>query len=365
MKRVLLQAGTPVFANNGIFRLGLNDMSQHWRALKRRLNDLDYDLATADDNSLENCEWIIFQDSASVDGLENTMGGLRTFIKKILKMEPPKTWPVRPLYSEAVKKNILDKLVLTLWENKVASPGNYDKRVWDKFKYILTWDDDLVDNKKFFKIFQPTPIRPTITERLAFEQKKLLVNISSNRYSHTSDELYSARRKTIAYFNSHHPKDFDLFGGRWGVPVTRLQQYLPWTVKQFACFRGITPDKIKTASKYKFALCYENTTNVRGYISEKIFDIIQSECVPIYWGADNVDEYIDPNAFVDKRRFKNDTELAKYLFSVTKEDHNKMILAGRRYLRGEKFKQFTPESFCDRIISLLKIAQTKPEKVWA
>ncbi len=355
MKKILVQGPGPKFANNAFFLRDTNDMSQHWRELRDRLGKLGYELSTADDNSLEDCERIIFLDSSSVDGIKYTPKNLKSWIKKFLEPKPKTPWPARNLYQEAMKNNMGDKLSLFLFEGNVVSPNNYDKKLWEKFETIFTWDDDLVDGKKFFKFFIPTPVRPVLTKVPSFHEKKLLVNISANRYYPVHNELYSARRKTSAYFSSHYSEDFDLFGARWHMAITRAQQLFPFLIPRFACWRGVTPDKIKTMSLYKFSLCYENISKVRGYISEKIFDTIQAGSVPIYWGADNIGQYVDPAVFVDRRKFKSDEDLARYLKSITEEEYNKMILAGQKYLDSDQFRQFTPGNFCDRVIEVLAI----------
>ena len=45
-------------------------------------------------------------------------------------------------------------------------------------------------------------------------------------------------------------------------------------------------DKLEYLKMYKFNLCPENSDN-KGYVTEKIFDAIQSGCIPIYWGSEN------------------------------------------------------------------------------
>ncbi|PSL46436.1 glycosyl transferase family 10 (putative fucosyltransferase) [Chitinophaga niastensis] len=45
-------------------------------------------------------------------------------------------------------------------------------------------------------------------------------------------------------------------------------------------------DKGKFIGSYKFNICPENT-NKEGYVTEKIFDAIKSNTIPIYWGSNN------------------------------------------------------------------------------
>ena len=96
-------------------------------------------------------------------------------------------------------------------------------------------------------------------------------------------------------------------------------------------------------------------SGTEGYVTEKIFDILQAGSVPIYWGAPNIETYVNPNAFIDRRDFKNDAALAVYLKNMKGGEYEKMILAGQEYLKTEQFKKFLPEYFCDRIIEVLNI----------
>ena len=71
-----------VFTNNNVF--GGNDINGAtvcWRELKYRLKDLGYELTTADNNELNDCEGIIFCDAFSL-GEPSSFG---TKSKNILK----------------------------------------------------------------------------------------------------------------------------------------------------------------------------------------------------------------------------------------------------------------------------------------
>lgn len=50
--------------------------------------------------------------------------------------------------------------------------------------------------------------------------------------------------------------------------------------------RIFNDDKLAFLRHYRFNLCPENS-NCEGYCTEKIFEAINSGCVPIYWGSDN------------------------------------------------------------------------------
>src|SRR5450759_3525872 len=76
--------------------------------------------------------------------------------------------------------------------------------------------------------------------------------------------------------------------------------------------------------------------NRNNYIKEKIFDSFFSGCVPIYWGADNVQEYIPPNCFIDRRRFRDTAEVHRYLMGITPEEYGQFQRNISDFLRSEK-----------------------------
>jgi hypothetical protein len=352
MKKILLHTSSPALSNNVIFKTGdINNLNEPWIVLKNKLFKLGFDLITADNNSLDDCERILFIDSP-FPVLKVTKVWVKKIIKILIGNKKPK---LRDLYDECIKNGYQDKMILFLWEGKSVKPENYTKQLFDKFTIIFTWNDDLVDNKKFFKFYLPSPARKPVEPKTSFNKKKLLVNISANKLSHFPDELYSARRKTIEYFDENYPNDFDLYGPNWNKPISRIQKAFPILTKKYATFRGHANDKIGTMSKYKFSLCYENLKNENGYITEKILDCLVANTIPIYWGANNIEKYIDSQCFIDKRQFNSDKELAEYLINITEKKYNNYLEAIKKYLVSEKYKLFLPENFINIIINTLKL----------
>jgi alpha(1,3/1,4) fucosyltransferase len=355
MQKIFIQPPNEIFSNNGLFnRIDVGHDLFCWQELKRKFFELGYELITADDNSLDDCAWILFIDSASLDGLGLREIGIKSWVKKKLKRGKTNFWSTRPLYEEAKKKGFKN-MTLLLWEGKSVNIVNYNPRVWDKFEHLLTWDDDLVDNQKFFKLYLPIPNTRAIEFVTSFSQKKLLVNVTINKYSSYKNELYSQRRKSINYFYKNYPQDFDLYGYRWNQPATKWQRAFPWLVKKYINYLGQTDNKLKTLSHYKFILCYENISDAKGWVTEKIFDAFKGRTVPIYLGAPNIEEYVDKDAFIDRRKFKNDKELADFIIKMPEYEYNKYLEAADRYMQSEKYAKFSAQNFCDRIIEILNL----------
>ena len=357
MKKIFLQVPSPVYANNKIFeKVGTpNNTIDGWYRLKNKLANLGYDLTTADDNSLIDCKGIIFLDADSLDISFNFISKIVNFIRACLGKKPFESYPKRKLYEEANNAGYRDKMVLLIWEGSSVCPENFSKKTWGKFDHIITWDSNLVkSNPKFHLYCMPMESHQTLPDLVPFDKKKLLVNISYNKISSDKDELYSARRKSISYFNDHFPNDFDLYGIRWDKPVTRLQKLFPFLVKKFSTYRGRAGDKLETLSRYKFNLCYENNSGTVGRITEKIFNAIKAGTVPVYWGSKDIEKYVDEGVFIDRRKFVDDESLALFLTKITESEYEKYMEAGQRYMKSEKYTKFLSDSFCDRMIEILR-----------
>ena len=72
---------------------------------------------------------------------------------------------------------------------------------------------------------------------------------------------------------------------------------------RYPSYAGEISSKRAILEQYKFSICYENMSDMPGYITEKIFDCFFAGCVPIYLGASNMTDYIPGGTFIDKRKF--------------------------------------------------------------
>ena len=356
MKTVLFHH--PDLGNNKIFtpnssgrdRYGLDPFIY----LKEKLHSLGYKLMTSDDNPLTDCVWVIFLNSPSSkfirpNGIKNKLKSIKSSLFGKRSKEKP-----RDLYRECVDSGFKN-ISIILWDNDAICPGNFSKILHEKFPIIFTWNDSYIDNKKFFKFYHPIARELPEVPKIPFKEKKMLVNISRNRYSSDPNELYSARRKSIIYFEKNFPNDFDLYGYGWNKPAGRLQNLFPFLVHKFSSYRGSIESKAEVLSQYKFSLAYENLEGENGYISEKIFDCFRCNTVPIYWGAPNVEEFIDPETFIDRSKFKSDKELADFIIKINEKKYNQYLAAINAYLKSEKYKLFSAENFADTIIRVLNL----------
>ena len=178
-------------------------------ALKKKCKELGYSLEVTKQQKLEDCEWLIFWDVPSIGPTslsERLIFGLRNRIQGRA---------FRNLYQEALRAGMSDRMVLILAEPPSVYSRNLERNLHKHFKIVFTWDSNLVDGTKYVRALLPvTSVFPNV-ESIPFSEKKLLVDISSNKYSRHERELYTMRRNTIKFFEQCYPADFDLYGTGW------------------------------------------------------------------------------------------------------------------------------------------------------
>lgn len=239
------------------------------------------------------------------------------------------------------------KNILIITEPPMVNPFNYMRIFHTFFLKVYTWNDALVDNKKYFKFRLPKVSYGINTRSLKFKNKNFLVLINKNTlpffpfktFQPFGRELYSQRIKAIEFFEQRIPKKFALYGRGWNKPKKyNLKEYI-FGFKKYSAYRGKIDNKIKLLSKFKYSICFENLTDVKGLISEKIFDCFKARCVPIYWGASNIGNYIPKDCFIDFRDFPSYEKLLNLLESIDENKYNRYIENIERLLSDKKFRR--------------------------
>jgi hypothetical protein len=245
---------------------------------------------------------------------------------------------------------------LLINECKVIKPDNWNLKKHKYFKKIFTWNDELVDNKKYLKINFSNKI-PTDLEFDLNNKTKLCTMIIGHKFKSHPLELYSERIKAIRWFEQNHPEDFDLYGMGWDkyyfkgalIMLNTLEVLRKLLKPKYPSYKGTVRSKREMLLKYKFAICYENARDIPGYITEKIFDCFFAGCVPAYWGAPNVTEHIPRDTFVDRRDFRTYDELYGYLKNMSDKDYLNYLDAINSFIRSEKIYPFSAECFAETL----------------
>ncbi|MBI3508521.1 MAG: hypothetical protein HY069_02640 [Chlamydiia bacterium] len=236
-----------------------------------------------------------------------------------------------------------EKLVLIMLESPAVQPELYDPEVHNWFDRIYTWDDDLVDNIRYFKCY-PFYKHDPLPSFVPYKERKFLTFIVGRLSSHHPKELYSERERLIRFFEARPEIEFDLYG-----------RY--WEKRRFRCWKGAISgpqgdmeEKLHVLKQYKFAFAYENTRDTKGYITEKLFDCFATGVVPIYWGASNITDYVPADCFIDRRHFKDNEELLAFLQAMPQETWEGYVARGQAYLKTEMANRFTVQNYLRCIV---------------
>lgn len=304
--------------------------------LKRHFENLGFEVHTTDYPEYQRAEWIVF------------FG----FPQK------------NPFFIRFLESNIKLKMALFLFEPPVVEPVAYVRANHDYFTKIFTYISDLPDQRKYFKyLFPQMAFEKKLSIGPTFSEKKFLVMMNGNKSVHpqfnmlqrqTSNdlfhgitELYTARRNFIHYCERFLPNDFDLFGPGWSKKTKR------WTnvfrSNRLRTYRGTADDKVKTLSKYKFVICYENATGLPGYITEKIFDCFRAQSIPIYWGAPDIDKYIPSTCYIDRRIFSSDDDMVSFLKTMTESDYLSYIQAIQSFLKSAEIRNWSIQILAENL----------------
>jgi alpha(1,3/1,4) fucosyltransferase len=248
------------------------------------------------------------------------------------------------------KQNI--PMVLALEEPPAVLPYNYVKRLHKPFKRIFTWRTDLVDGKRYLK--NHSPRQPHCVLTVPVKKEKLLVLMQTNKrpaIPFFPGELQTERVKAMRYFDKKIPEQFDIFGKGWDKPYFLREKLIGAPKLQTA--RGFVENKVNTMSKYRFVICYENSIQP-GYISDKIWDVFEARCIPIYLGAPDITEYIPANTFIDKRKFRSYDELLAFIQQMSDEDYKGYISRIEKLLKSDVAAKWHWDTYAKHFIDSIE-----------
>lgn len=246
-----------------------------------------------------------------------------------------------------LKKIPEEKRILFLWEPPASEDSIcYSKELHDIFDKIFTWDDTLVDNIKYLKFYYPQPVLEMAGQLPNFNDKKLCTLFVCNKERPHPKQLYSERRDVINFFEKLKNDDFDFYG-------------IGWENGNYRNYKGYVKNKINCLAQYKFSICYENTRDLPGYVTEKIFDSFVAGCVPVYLGANNITDYVPKNCFIDRRDFPSFSSVYDYIRNMPEDEYNHYINNIQNYLKSDLAFKFSSDYFIKNFIHSLGLGGSK------
>jgi hypothetical protein len=170
-----------------------------------------------------------------------------------------------------------------------------------------------------------------------------------------SKEIYKDRVEAIYHFSKSDR--FHLYGQGWENMIPGFSLDYHHAAKKV--FRGglSFEEKLPVMSRFKFSICFENCV-FPGYVTEKIFDCFLAGCIPIYYGAPDIEDFVPSDAFIDFRKFKDLEALEEYLNNFTESDAKKMLDATREFLSGKAFDKYYTLNVVDSMLNKIENFKT-------
>jgi hypothetical protein len=279
------------------------------------------------------------------------------------------------------------KFILFIWESPLSRPQAWDRRNHELFDAVLTYDPHLVDNKRYFRFMLPLSEPPELGPQKHFTERRPLLLINSNRWigwlanrtggwvglpflgpkftgwhvgvrallTQNRGEQYSHRRKIARLADAEFPDLLDVYGHGWrGEPVSWAHKLIRH--RPFACGRGaFEGEKLSLIGNYRFGLAFENIVGDRGYLSEKMFDMLYGGAVPIYLGDERAADSVPADCFVDARQFNGDDRaLLRFVQTCDETTWQHYYDAGRAYLKSDAAKVVQPAAFCTAVLGAIE-----------
>jgi alpha-1,3-fucosyltransferase len=235
------------------------------------------------------------------------------------------------------------RLVFFTQETPINSPNLDVTKLDNVFNWTMTYQHDS-DVRLLYGRVRPNEQQPlNITSSQQVQQ-----NIRNNKTGKVAWMVshcptFSHREDYVAQLSKFIP--VDIYGNCGKLKCPRDENN--W-LSDPGCY-------VHLAARYKFYLSFENSI-CTDYVTEKFFNILNYDIVPVVMGGANYSAIAPPHSFIDALQFDGPKELADYLMKLDREDG----------LYGEYFKwknSFTVEAgveqmarhaFCDLCAKLHK-----------
>lgn len=242
-------------------------------------------------------------------------------------------------------------------ESDLIHRENSAPELVDRCKTIFTPNDSRIDYVKYFPIRFAQEIRSPL--RNSWGERRFACMIAGNKASSDLSELYSRRIAVISWYCAYQPDLFDLYGAGWNSPtpsniLARIIGRMPLICSayspNFSVYRGTIKDKNSVLKNYKFCYCFENFSEPKGWITEKIFDAMFAGCIPVYWGPTNIKDHIPDGCYIDASKLQNPAKIHNKLLALSGLECSKITDNIANYLAGDSVLKFSIERFVTTIV---------------
>ena len=120
-------------------------------------------------------------------------------------------------------------------------------------------------------------------DNISFRKPHKCSFVVSNLNGGGDERLYAYRHKLVEQILNSN-LDIHIFGRGWSIEDER--------------YKGELPEKKDALLDYEYSICIENS-RIDDYVTEKFWDPILCNTLPIYYGAENIANIAPVNCFID------------------------------------------------------------------
>lgn len=264
------------------------------------------------------------------------------------------------------------KAILVWLETSLGGKYVLNPRNLRGFDAVLTYDNRLIDNQKYFALRPRAYYHDRIRNGLPFEDRRVGCMVGTNYkmrlrsgilamrkgwhfslsdwidYVFCPGELGSYRRRVAEACAAYPQGTFDLYGAGWeSLPETR-RIYLGVPKESTLSYLG----------KYRYYFAFENHASDNGLISERIWDALWADTVPVYRGRSDLNKFVPAECFVDATQFETPKEMLDWLCNSSKDVWTRYRSAGREFIRSSAVEKFLPEAFAAEFLRVIQRIQS-------
>lgn len=240
------------------------------------------------------------------------------------------------------------------FETPLIQPNIYKKMdaIIEKFRFVFTYNKTLANNSNKYKhLYFPAPysqVQEPLWSNTCRSANFVMINGNHRPLKGYRDELYSERLRALRILAKNNL--IDLYGRGWKRLISRNSLWLGFWKSFYAIsktYRGECDEKLPVLSNYIFCICFENF-KLEGYLTEKIFDCFYAGCIPLYWGAPDINKFIPKDCYVNVDDFNSLNDAINFTLQLSTSARENMKEAGKQFI-DEYHKNYT-----DSIINIVE-----------
>ena len=239
------------------------------------------------------------------------------------------------------------------FETPLIQPIIYENmsELLKRFQCVFTYNQSLaLFSDKYRHLYFPAPYKKVQNKywsNTARSEKFVMISGNHRPSKGFKNELYSMRLVALRHLARRGL--IELYGRNWKKLLSRNIFWFDYWRSFYAIIKthkGGCESKLEVLSKYRFSVCFENC-RLEGYITEKIFDCFYAGCLPLYWGASDVNSLIPKECYINVDDFESLNEAIIFAQQLSPISRENMKLAGKRFI-DEHHKKYT-----DSIINIV------------